>query len=930
MKKIFVLTLALITFQLIGAQTIPLDPDVKYGKLDNGLTYYVRHNEEPKGLAHFYIAQKVGSVLEEDNQRGLAHFLEHMCFNGTENFPGNSLIKYLESIGVKFGADLNAYTSIDETVYNIDKVPVSVPGAIDSCLLILHDWADGLLLTAEDIDSERGVIHEEWRSRRNAQSRLYEELLPKIYPDGNRYGLRMPIGIMEVVDNFPYEDLRNYYEKWYRPDQQGIIVVGDIDTDEIVAKIKDIFGAIKMPENAAERVYFEIPDNKEPIIAMAKDKEQQYALSFIFKKHEAYPTEKKEELDYLVTHFIDGAVSIMAAQRIQEMMMKPDCPFTQAQIGDDDFFLSKTKGAFTGVAVTSEEGLEEGVAAVYREMLRIVRGGFTEGELRRATAEIMSSLESAYNEREKTKSVSYCKEYVRHFIDNEPVPGIETEYALAKQLVEHLSLDMVNTYASSLMEPDNLVVVSMLPDKEGVTYPDEARMAEVMKSVENEDIEPYEDKSSSEPLMAEIPAPGKVKKSKPAQFGYTKLELSNGVNVYYLKTDFKADQILINAFSYGGTSLYSDDEIINLKGIDLFTVGGVGNMNETELSKALAGKRVKVNPSIGTYSESLEGSSTPKDFETMLQLTNLYFTSQRRDDSAFEAYTTKMKTMLKNQELNPTSALKDTIVSVLYNNKPRAKSLKADDIDKIDYQRVMDIASERFSNAADFNFVFTGNFDEETMIPMIETYLGSLPTGGKKEKFKDVKMDPAKGINTCVFDKQMQTPIAIVTMLDSGKGKFSVKNNQLVDIAGQALRIIFTEEIREKEGGTYGVSVNTSLSRIPKPKINIQISYQTDPDKYEYLNEKIRALLEDFAENGPSEEILTKVKEYKIKTFNENLKSNSYYSGILQRYIQSGIDYKKDYLEILDSITSKDVAKVVADLLKQGNSSEIVMIGKTE
>ena len=412
---------------------IPVDPQVRIGHLDNGLTYYIRHNEEPKDQVNFYIAQKVGSVLEEESQRGLAHFLEHMCFNGTEKFPGNSLIAYLESIGVKFGADLNAYTSFDETVYNIDNVPVTAPGAIDSCLWILHDWADGLLLTDEDIDHERGVIHEEWRTRRNAGIRMIEAAFPRMYPDC-RYAERMPIGLVEVIDNFPYQVIRDYYHKWYRPDLQGVVVVGDIDVDEIEGKIRDIFGGIPAPVDPAERVYFPVGDNQEPEVIMVKDKEQPYAISMLFSKHDPYPDEMKGNLNYFVYDYAVSMIDIMMANRIQEMMDAPDPAFIQAQISDGEYYVAKTKSAFTGIAVTSEAGLDRGVTAVYREMLRAQRHGFTEGEYERARADYLAHVESAYNDRAKIKSRSLCKEYVRNFIENEPIPGIENEYALALKL----------------------------------------------------------------------------------------------------------------------------------------------------------------------------------------------------------------------------------------------------------------------------------------------------------------------------------------------------------------------------------------------------------------------------------------------------------------------------------------------------------------
>ena len=933
MKKLFIVMAALGLFVAAAAQQmppIPVDGNVRIGHLDNGLTYYIRHNEEPKGQANFYIAQKVGSILEDENQRGLAHFLEHMCFNGTEHFPGNGVVKYCEKIGVQFGGDLNAYTSIDETVYNIDNVPVAtVPEAVDSCLWILHDWADGLLLNGEDIDKERGVIHEEWRSRQNAQMRMYDQILPKIYPDGNVYGLRMPIGLMEVVDNFPYQAIRDYYEKWYRPDQQGIVVVGDIDVDAVEAKIQSIFGTIVAPVNPAERFYVQVPDNKEPIIAIAKDKEQPYAVTFIFKKHEDYPDEMKGDLNYLIVGYADQMIASMFAQRIEEISMQANPPFMQASIDNEDFFISKTKQALTGLAITSEDGVLKGATAVYREMLRAVRGGFTASEYDRARANFLTHLESQYNEREKTRSINYCKEYVRHFIDNEPIPGIENEYALANQLAPNIPVEVINQVLASYFEEGNLVVVSMLPDKEGVACPTEAEVADAFAAVEAEDIKPYEDKVSDEPLLSQLPAAGKIVKKAPAQFGYTLYTLSNGAKVYVKSTDFKADEIRMDAFSWGGQSLYPVSDVKTLDMInELMSIGGLGSFNATELTKALSGKKVNLNRTVSMYSEALNGSTTPKDFETLLQLTYLSFTAQRSDDEAYASFVNRMAPQLKNAELNPMTALSDAIYETVYDNHPRAVRFKYEDLEKIDYARAMQIAKERFGGAADFSFIFTGNFDEATMMPLVEQYIGGLPAGVKKEKYKDVKMNIAKGARQNIFDKEMETPAATVVFANSGKAKYNLFNSLAFSLATDCLDIIFTEEIREKEGGTYGVQVSSSFATEPKPQQLIQVVYQTDPEKYEHLNSRIDEIVADFIANGPKESDLAKVKDLRQKRYTENLRKNNYFASQLKEYIQTGVDFVSDYEAVLKSITPKDCAEAIGKLYKQGNDIDIVMVGK--
>ena len=929
-KQLVALVLLLVGSTVAIAQQmppIPMDPNVRVGKLENGLTYYIRHNNYPEGQANFYIAQKVGSSLEEDNQRGLAHFLEHMCFNGTEKFPGNGVVKYLESIGVKFGGDLNAYTSIDETVYNIDNVPMSAVGAVDSCLWILHDWAGGLLLEDEDIDKERGVIHEEWRQRNTAQQRMMEAVSLEMYP-GNRYGDRWPIGTMEVIDNFPYQALRDYYEKWYRPDQQAIVVVGDINVDEIENKIKDIFADLTMPENPAERVYFPIADNKEPIIAIAQDKEQQYGIVYLFAKHEAIPNEIKGDMQYLIIDYAKSMFAQMMHGRMNELAMQPDAPFVEGFVSDDEFFLAKTKGAINGAIVPKEGQMKESVAVLYREMLRAQRHGFTESEYVRARAEYLTNLESAYNERAKVRSQRYCKEYVRHFIDNEPIPGIENEYAIMSQYAPMLPVDLVNGYIQSLMSDSNLVVMAMLPEKEGLVHPTKEEIAQLLSAVAAEDITAYEDKVSDEPLIAEEPAGGKVVKVKNAQFGYKQLTLSNGATVYLKSTDFKADQILMSVVSKGGTALYDASEAINLdQVVEVIENNGIGNFNTTDLQKVLAGKKAGVTPYINLNMEGMNGNSTPKDFETLMQLTYLQFTAPRLDAEAFASYKSKLKAMLENQELDPQTALGDTITKELYNNHPRAINMKAADVEKIDDARILEIYKERFANAADFSFIFTGAIDEEVAIPLIEKYIGGLPAGGKKEKYVDAKVDIQKGEIKNVFEKQMATPSATVYLVYSGKVKHNLKNHLMMSITDQILDIIYTEEIREKEGGTYGVGTSGSITRVPKETFRLLVMFQTAPELREKLTGIAADLLNKYAEEGPRQQDLDKVREYMLKKYTENQKENAYWANQLHNQIALGYDGYTDYEKTLNSITTDDLKKFAKSLLKQGNQIEVSMVG---
>ena len=911
------------------AQPLPVDPAVRIGHLDNGLTYYIRHHEEPKGQANFYIAQKVGSILEDEEQRGLAHFLEHMCFNGTEHFPGNNVIKYCESIGVKFGENLNAYTSIDETVYNIDNVPVATtPSAIDSCLWILHDWADGLLLEADDIDHERGVIHEEWRSRMNqAQMRMYEKILPEMFP-GNKYGERLPIGLMSVVDNFPYQVLRDYYEKWYRPDQQGIIVVGDVDVDEIEAKIKTIFGTIAKPENPAERYYVQIEDNAEPIVTIASDKEQPYALSYIFCKHEAYPEEMKNDLNYFLYDYALSAARIMAQARIQEMLQSPEPPFIDAAVGNDIFFIAKTKEAWTGTVASNDTDMLKALTTLYREMLRVVRNGFTASEYERAKADIIASYERAYNMRDKVKSSQYCSEYVQNFVNGEPIISLEDNLALIQQIAPAIPVEIVNQIVSSLVGEGNLAVACMLPEKEGVVYPTVDEIKAALAAVEAEDIQPYVDTVSDEPLISELPAKGSVLKSKDDKFGYRKYSLSNGATLYFKQTDFNADQIILHSFSRGGTSIYPESMSPVLKTVgELMNLGGVGAFSNTNLNKVLAGKMVGVSPYINTYEEGITATSTPKDIETMLQLCYLYFTAQRSDDDAFASWKTRARALALNRASQPMSAFQDTLTLTIYDHPERASELTVEEIDGMDYPQAMQIARERFAGADDFTFIVTGNIDEATLLPLVEQYIASLPSAGKKEKEDGKILNFNKGQISNQFDREMEIPMVTTCYLDSGKAKFNLKNSVAYDAALNALTNVLLEEIREKEGGTYSISANGTMSGSPEEEAYCQIAYQSDPDKYEYLNNRVLEIVDEFAQSGPTQENLDKAKEFFLKNYQENLRENNYWTNALKSYIKTGTDVCTDFEKTVTNLDIKTVKKVFNSIYKQGNHSEIIMKG---
>lgn len=937
MKHLFrgILLIAVIiccNFQQAVAQqlpTIPVDPNVRIGTLDNGLTYYIRKNSQPANRADFYIAQKVGSIQEEENQRGLAHFLEHMCFNGTTHFPGDALKQYLERIGVKFGENLNAYTSVDETVYNISNVPVTTPGAIDSCLLILHDWSNDLTLDPKEIDKERGVINEEWRTRMSAMQRFQEKLLPAMFA-GTKYETCFPIGTMEVVMNFKPQTLRDYYEKWYRPDLQGIVVVGDINVDAIEKKIKEMFTDIPAQPNAAERIYYPVNDNKEPIVLIAQDKEQPHIQAIVFNKHEATPDSEKGNVGYLAQDYAKTLISNMLNARLDELVQVANPPYIYAGTYDGEFFVAKTKDAFTGIAVCKEDAVETGLATLLREIERARQFGFTETEYARARSEYLRQLESAYNERDKRKNREYVSEYVRNFLDKEPIPGIENEYTILNQMAPAIPVEALNEMMKSLVTDSNQVVALFGPEKEGLKLPSEADIKKILNDIKAEKLTAYVDKVSDEPLVSEAPKGGKIVSEKEdKQFGTTQLTLSNGVKVIIKKTDFKADQILMKGVSMGGSSLLPDSEIININGLDAVSIGGLGNFSAVNLQKVLAGKKASVNYDITPRTEAVSGNCSPKDFETMMQLTYLTFTAPRRDDDAFASYKNRNKAALQNQEMNPRVAFSDSITKALYMNHPRRMRMKADMIDQMNYDKILSMYNDRFKDASDFTFIFVGNVDVEKMKPVIAEYLGALPAINRKETFKDNKVDLRKGVYKNEFIKKQETAKASNFISYNGNCKYDLKNDILLSMTSQILNLVYTEKVREEEGGTYGVYVGGNLSKYPE-KAGMQIIFDTAPAKKDKLMKIIYAEIDNISKNGPTEANLNKVKEYMLKKQAEELKENGYWLGAIDEYLFSGTDEVNGYEKVVNSITVKDVQKFADSLFKQKNEVEVSMISPEE
>jgi zinc protease len=925
-KLLFALVMLFGMMTRVAAQdmTLPMDAAVRKGTLPNGLTYYLRHNEWPEKRAFFYIAQKVGSIQEDEDQRGLAHFLEHMCFNGTTNFPGDRLKKYLESIGVKFGENLNAYTSFDETVYNIDNVNVETAGALDSCLLILHDWSHDLLLEDKEIDKERGVINEEWRMRSSAMMRMYEKALPEIYPD-SKYGIRLPIGTMDIVMNFPYEALRSYYRKWYRPDLQAIVVVGDINVDEMEQKIQKVFADIQPAgADAAKFEYYPVSDNAEPIVSINKDKEQRTNNVYFMWKTEAFPREMKNTPTYLVTNLVTNAMSSMFSERISDILQKENAPFLNAGFGYENFFVSKTKESYSGSVVCEDNKYETGIKALYREILRAKKYGFTAAEYERFKSELLSQLESAYLHRDKIQSSSFVNECIRNFLENEPMTGIEWEYNAMNQIVPNTNVEMVNQLIQQ-MPANNLVITLFAADKEDNILPAKEDILRWMTEVEAENIEPLKEEANNAPLIEKMPKPGKVKKIEDDMYDAKLITLKNGIKVHVKKTDFSPNQISMYAHSWGGTSLYSIDEYDQTDNIGWVSVGGWGNFSATELNKRLAGIQANVSTGVGTESETVSGSCVKKDLETMLQLTYLHFIAPRKDLEAYNSAIQRSKGQMKNQELVPTTALQDTIAKVVYNNNIRAVRTKPEDLDRINYDRIIELYKERFADASDFEFFIVGDCDADSIAPLLAKYLGALPVKKGTEAYKIIDFKMAEGKLKNVFEKQMETPNAIVLFIYHAPVEMNLRNRVMVGMLDQLMDMLYTETVREDEGGAYGVPVNAGLSRYPQQEATVQIQLPTAPEKRERMTELVYKGVEDMVNNGPKEEDLQKVKEYLLRSHEESLKKNGYWMNQMASYVLYGEENVAPYVDIVNNITAADIQELARRIFKSGNCIEVGM-----
>ena len=913
---------------------IPVDPAVRIGKLDNGLTYYIRHNDYPEHVANFYIAQRVGSINEEESQRGLAHFLEHMAFNGSEHFKGNGIIEFCRSLGVEFGSDLNAYTSIDQTVYRVCNVPTKRATALDSCLLILKDWSNGLSLEPDEIDKERDVVHNEWRLGEGPSQRMLQRALPKVYP-GSKYGERLPIGLMSVIDSFKPQTLRAYYQKWYRPDNQAIIVVGDVDVNHMEDKIKELFAGIKVDPNAPKVVPEAVPDNKEAIYVYEKDKEMQMANVWVMMKHEATKPEEKASMAYLVQDYAVSVISQMINQRLSEMTQDAACPFFQGFADDANYLLSRTKDCFELIGIPKEGKEMETLQVLYREAKRAREFGFTATEYERAKADYLSSLEKQYTNRDKRKNDEFGNAYRDHYLNNEPIPPLDVLYQTMQQIAPNIPVQAINQMLPQLITPtdSNLVVMIMAQDKEGKVHPTEKDMIAAVAAARAEKLEAYVDNVKDEPLLdvATIKKGKITKETENKTFGYKELTLSNGATVILKKTDFKDDEVQMQAFAKGGKSLYGEADYTNLKVFDTaIGMSGLGNFSSTELQKALAGKNANADLSLANTRQYLTAHSTPKDIETMFQMSYLYFTNVKKDDKQFQNLMTQLDMALKNKSLSPDAVFSDSVAATTYGHNPRFNNIDVKDLKDINYDRILEIAKERFQNAGQFTFVISGNFDEQTIRPLIEQYIASLPaTKAKPEQFKEV-ITFAKGEVVNQFKVKTESPKATAREMWYAEMPYTLDNIVKLDAVGQVLSMIYLKTIREDESAAYSCGAaghfNTGTNQ---PKALLQAYCPMNPDKSELAVRLLHEGIQNMAKQVDADQ-LQKVKDYMLKQADIDAKQNSYWINTITTFKEYGLDVYTDYKKTVEALTVDNVRDFLNELLKSGNHVEVIMTPETK
>ncbi len=866
-------------------EATPVDPAVRVGSLDNGLRYYVRENGRPEQRAELRLAVNAGSVLEDDDQRGLAHFVEHMAFNGTEHFAKQELVDYLESIGMQFGPDINASTSFDETVYTL-TVPTDSAVLVETAFQILEDWAHGIAFDSVEVEKERGVVLEEWRLGQGAFARIRDKQFPVLFRD-SRYAERLPIGLPEIITGADHEALKRFYRDWYRPDLMAVIAVGDFDADSIEGQIRRHFQSLRDPDSPRARSVFDVPEHDEMLFAIASDPELTVStVSVIYK----LPLGQDATLGDYRRSLVERTYNSMLNFRFYEITQgSEDPPFLFAS--SDKGRLVRSGEVYSLGAAVRDGEIERGLARILLEGERVSRFGFTEAELERQKADMLRAYERGFMEREKTESNAYAAEYVRAFLVREPIPGIAYEYALVRRFLPGITLTEVNRIARKWISDRNRVILVASPEKEGLKGPVESELAAVFEEVRAAEIRPYQDEAAEGPLLTNLAAPGRiVEESAVDEIGVTEWRLENGVRVLLKPTDYKEDQVLFYARSPGGTSLAPDEEYLSAAwAATVVSMGGIGELSAVDLQKRLAGKIVSVGPTVGELQEGLSGNASPQDLETLFQLIYLNFTAPRRDSTAFLSFVSRMRTVLENRSADPEAVYSDSLSVILSQGHFRRRPPTPEMLDEIDLDRALAFYRERFADAGDFVFTFVGSFEPDTIRPLVERYLGALPAAGRAEKWRDVGVEPPAGIIRQVLRKGLE-PKGRTTLVFTGPFEFERRNRYLLQSTVEVLRIMLRETLREDLGGTYGVSVNAAPTRDPKTRYSLRISFGADPERLEELTRAAFVTIDSLAAYGASDENLAKVKEMQRRQRETDLKENGFWLSIIDYYDRYGED----------------------------------------
>ena len=890
--------------------------------MKNGLTYYIRTNAKPEKRAELRLIVNAGSVLEDDDQRGLAHFVEHMSFNGSKHFQKNELISYLESIGMRFGPSLNAYTSFDETVYML-QVPTDNDTTLEKAFQILQDWAQFLSFDDAEIDKERGVIREEWRSGRGADARIRDKQFPVLFT-GSRYATRLPIGQIAVIDSFKHETLRRFYRNWYRPNLMAVVAVGDFDKDKIEVLIQKYFSPLANPKSAPKRQIFPVPDTPGTKISIETDPEEMSTSIEMYYKLKK--TEQKTENDFRQS-LVDALFNSLFNKRLDELTRQAEPEFLQGYSAKGRFI--RTRDFYVLGAMVEENGVEKGMTALLTEAKRIRQFGFTQSELERNKMEMQRGVEQAFREKDKTKSANLVSEYIRNFLMGEPVPGIEKERELYQNFLPTIQLDEVNRLGAEWMTDSNCVILVSAPDKEGVRVPTESQLIVLKDSVENVPLTAYDDKVSGEPLLAAPPTKGKIiSETKNEKLGTTELKLSNNIHVILKPTTFRNDEILVAAISPGGNSLVSDSDFVSaLTSVPVIRQSGLAKFSKIELNKKLTGKIVNVNPIIGETYESISASASPEDVETMFQLLYLYFTDVRQDSSAYLAYRAMLKTNLESRSLDPGSAFMDTITVTQHQHHFRARPWSPDMMKEMDLSKSLKIYRDRFADAGDFTFVIIGNFNVETIKPLLETYLASLPALNRKESWKDVGIRSPEGVVQREVHKGIENKGAVYISL-TGNFEWSPENRFAVQSVSGYLKIKFREAVREEKGGTYGINVQTSISHYPIPEYEIVIEFGCDPARAEELTTIIFQQIDSLKNVGPAESYVAKMKEMYMRDYEVNIKENKFWLNNLQFSVFHNEDPEMvlTYPKLVENLTRSSLQEAAKTYLDTTNYVKVVLL----